>query len=206
MAQRAAHRAGHLREIVLPGPAALPGFPDQPYDPGRAPRLRSVSTVNGEFFIPALPGQIPSAEGYFGAYGGKFIPEALVAAVGRGRRRVREGQGRSRVRRAARGTARALRRAPERAHRGTPIRGAGRRRAGVPQARGPEPHRLAQGQQRARTGPADQADGQAAGHRRDRARASTGWPPRPRARCSASNARSTWASSTSVGRRSTWRG
>ena len=38
--------------------------------------------MNGEFFIPASPGQIPSAEGYFGAYGGTFIPEALVAAVG----------------------------------------------------------------------------------------------------------------------------
>ena len=38
--------------------------------------------MNGEFFIPALPGQTPSAEGYFGAYGGTFIPEALVAATG----------------------------------------------------------------------------------------------------------------------------
>jgi tryptophan synthase beta chain len=37
--------------------------------------------MNSEFFIPAVPGHIPSAEGYFGAFGGKFIPEALVAAV-----------------------------------------------------------------------------------------------------------------------------
>ena len=71
--------AGHLRELVLPGPARAC---HQPYDPGRASWLRSVSTVNGEFFIPALPGQTPSAEGYFGAFGGKFIPEALVAAGG----------------------------------------------------------------------------------------------------------------------------
>jgi tryptophan synthase beta chain len=34
--------------------------------------------MNGEFFFPA---QNPGAEGYFGAFGGKFIPEALVAAV-----------------------------------------------------------------------------------------------------------------------------
>src|SRR5919107_5042700 len=34
-----------------------------------------------EFFIPDPVGQVPSAEGYFGAFGGKFIPEALVAAV-----------------------------------------------------------------------------------------------------------------------------
>ncbi|MGW0594089.1 tryptophan synthase subunit beta [Streptosporangium sp. NPDC002607] len=37
--------------------------------------------MSSEFFIPAPEGQVPSAEGYFGAFGGKFIPEALVAAV-----------------------------------------------------------------------------------------------------------------------------
>ena len=37
--------------------------------------------MNSEFFFPAEPGQFPSAEGYFGTFGGKFIPEALVAAV-----------------------------------------------------------------------------------------------------------------------------
>src|SRR3954466_14881207 len=34
-----------------------------------------------EYFHPDPEGQVPSAEGYFGAFGGKFIPEALVAAV-----------------------------------------------------------------------------------------------------------------------------
>ncbi|MEU2058755.1 tryptophan synthase subunit beta [Streptomyces sp. NPDC013455] len=34
-----------------------------------------------EFFIPDPEGQVPTAEGYFGAFGGTFIPEALVAAV-----------------------------------------------------------------------------------------------------------------------------
>jgi tryptophan synthase beta chain len=34
-----------------------------------------------EFFLPDPDGVIPTAEGYFGAFGGKFIPEALVAAV-----------------------------------------------------------------------------------------------------------------------------
>ncbi len=53
-------------------------------------------------------------------------------------------------------------------------------RAGLPQARGPQPHRLAQDQQRARPGAAGQAHGQDAPHRRDRAPASTAWP-RPRA-------------------------
>ncbi|NJQ02453.1 tryptophan synthase subunit beta [Streptomyces zingiberis] len=34
-----------------------------------------------EFFIPDPDGQVPTEQGYFGAFGGKFIPEALVAAV-----------------------------------------------------------------------------------------------------------------------------
>jgi len=37
--------------------------------------------MTSEFFFPALPGQFPDRNGYFGAFGGKFIPEALVAAV-----------------------------------------------------------------------------------------------------------------------------
>jgi len=34
-----------------------------------------------DYFIPDHEGQVPSAAGYFGRFGGKFIPEALVAAV-----------------------------------------------------------------------------------------------------------------------------
>ncbi|MFB8008232.1 tryptophan synthase subunit beta [Nocardia sp. NPDC056000] len=34
-----------------------------------------------QFFVPDLDGRTPDAEGYFGAFGGRFIPEALVAAV-----------------------------------------------------------------------------------------------------------------------------
>jgi tryptophan synthase beta chain len=37
--------------------------------------------MSTDFFIPDPEGRVPSAEGYFGAYGGKFIPEALVTAV-----------------------------------------------------------------------------------------------------------------------------
>lgn len=37
--------------------------------------------MTSEFFIPDPDGRIPGAEGYFGDFGGKFIPEALVAAV-----------------------------------------------------------------------------------------------------------------------------
>ncbi|AEW93526.1 MULTISPECIES: tryptophan synthase subunit beta [Streptomycetaceae] len=37
--------------------------------------------MSTDFFIPDTAGQVPSAAGYFGRFGGKFIPEALVAAV-----------------------------------------------------------------------------------------------------------------------------
>ncbi|HZG03016.1 MAG TPA: tryptophan synthase subunit beta [Streptomyces sp.] len=37
--------------------------------------------MSTDFFIPDPEGRVPTAEGYFGAYGGKFIPEALRAAV-----------------------------------------------------------------------------------------------------------------------------
>ena len=63
----------------------------------------------------------------------------------------------------------------------------------LPQARGPQPHRRAQDQQRARPGAAGQADGQAADHRRDRRRPARRRRRRPRARCSTSSASSTWA-------------
>ena len=37
--------------------------------------------MNSKFFFPAVPGKSPDGDGYFGSFGGKFIPEALVAAV-----------------------------------------------------------------------------------------------------------------------------
>jgi tryptophan synthase beta chain len=37
--------------------------------------------MTSKFFVPAEPGQLPDNNGYFGPFGGAFIPEALVAAV-----------------------------------------------------------------------------------------------------------------------------
>ncbi|MBU7599603.1 tryptophan synthase subunit beta [Streptomyces sp. P38-E01] len=37
--------------------------------------------MSTDFFLPDPDGRVPSSAGYFGAFGGKFIPEALVAAV-----------------------------------------------------------------------------------------------------------------------------
>jgi tryptophan synthase beta chain len=37
--------------------------------------------MNSKVFLPAAPGESPDSDGYFGSFGGRFIPEALVAAV-----------------------------------------------------------------------------------------------------------------------------
>jgi tryptophan synthase beta chain len=37
--------------------------------------------MKNEFFFPAAPGTLPDAAGYFGAFGGQFVPQALVAAI-----------------------------------------------------------------------------------------------------------------------------
>ena len=79
----------------------------------------------------------------------------------------------------------------------------GRRPRALAQARGPQPHRLAQDQQRARPGAARQAHGQGPRSSPRPAPASTASRPRRRARCSAWSASSTWAPRTSAARRPT---
>ena len=71
------------------------------------------------------------------------------------------------------------------------------------QARGPQPHRRAQDQQRARPGAARPADGQEARSSPRPAPASTASRPRRPARCSAWSASSTWAPRTSAASRPT---
>ncbi len=129
---------------------------------------------------------LPDAAGHFDHFGGRYVPEALVAALDQLEAEFDRAPGRSGVRRRARRRCAATTpaaRAPL-----TEVPALRRRHCGGArdraEARGPQPHRLAQDQQRARAGPAHQADGQDPGDRRDRGRASTAWPPPPRRRCS----------------------
>ncbi len=105
---------------------------------------------------------------YFGDFGGRFVPESLIAALDRAGRRLHRREDRSRLPGRARRPARDVHGPAEHPHRGAALRRARRRRAGRPQARGPQPHRLPQDQQRARAGAARQAPGQDPAHRRDR--------------------------------------
>ena len=77
----------------------------------------------------------------------------------------------------------------------------GRRR--LPEARGPEPHRRAQDQQRARPGRPRRGGSGSGGSSPRREPASTASRPRPPARGSGSSASSTWAPRTCAGRRRT---
>ena len=147
----------------------------------------------------------PDARGYFGAYGGRFVPETLVAPIEELTAGYLAARADAGVSRRARSAAHALRRASDAALRGDAgwPRRAARRRADLPEARGPDPHRRAQDQQRARPGAARPAHGQDAASSPRPAPASTAWPPPPPARCSASSASSTWAPRTCAARRST---
>ena len=126
--------------------------------------------MSTDFFIPDPEGLVPSAEGYFGAFGGKFIPEALVAAVDEVAAEYEKAKADPAFAAELNDLLVNYTGRPSAADRGPAVRRARRRRPGLPQARGPQPHRLAQDQQRARPGAADQADGQDPGHRRDRRR------------------------------------
>ena len=118
----------------------------------------------------------------FGRYGGQYVPETLMPALGRARAGVDAGaRGPCLPSRAGRFAARlrgpsdpALPSAP-------PLRA--RRAAGIPQARGPQPHRLAQAQQRARARRCWPSAWASAASSPRPAPASTAWRPPPCARC-----------------------
>ena len=112
------------------------------------------------------PAAQPDATGHFGPYGGRFVPETLVARARRARARVRPRAGRRGLPPRARRDAARLRGPADAADRGEASLGGGRLPR-VPQARGPAPHRRAQDQQHDRPVPARATHGQAARHRRD---------------------------------------
>ena len=117
---------------------------------------------------PSFGHRDPDARGYYGAYGGRFVPETLVAPVEELERAYFAARADDGLSRHARRAAARLRRPPDAALRSPPALRVARRRAHLSQARGPRAHRRPQDQQRARAGAARQADGQAARDRRDR--------------------------------------
>ena len=153
-------------------------------------------------------------------FGGRYVPETLMAALQQLGVRLRRASATTRGSGPSwTGSSAAIRRPPDRPlPRRPPRRGrrawrrarqavaAGRRAAAdpgdppLPQARGPRPHRRPQDQQRARPGAAHAAARQDAGSSRRPAPASTASPPPPPARSSASRASCSWARRTSAAR------
>ena len=118
-----------------------------------------------------VPDAVPDLTGHFGRYGGRFVPEALVVAIDDLTAAFHETQADPEFR------AELARLHRDYTGRPSPLTDApkfGEHAGGArdpAQARGPQPHRLAQDQQCARPGVADPAHRQEAGHRRDRRRA-----------------------------------
>jgi tryptophan synthase beta chain len=108
--------------------------------------------------------------GHFGPYGGIFVAETLIPALDELKEAYAAAQRDPQFRRRVRVRAQALRRPAEPDLPRQALVGAAWRRADLPEARRPEPHRRAQDQQLHRPGHARPAHGQAARHRRDRRR------------------------------------
>ena len=113
---------------------------------------------------------MPDATGHFGRFGGRLAPEALMSALDELTAAYLDAKADpafqaelAALLRGYAGRPTLLTEVPRFAARGG-------RLPGLPEARGPGAHRLAQDQQRARPGAADQAHGQDADHRRDRGR------------------------------------
>ena len=148
----------------------------------------------------------PDERGHFGMFGGRFVAETLMPLILELEKAYARGQGRPGVP-GARWTAICK----HYVGRPSPLYFAERltsifgiswprpgRRQDLLQARGAQPHRRAQDQQRARPDPAGQAHGQDAHHRRDRRRPARRRDRDASAPASASTASSSWARSTSA--------
>ena len=105
---------------------------------------------------------LPDERGHFGQYGGVFVSETLIHALDELRDAYESRTQRSRIHRRIRVRAEALRRPSVADLSREALERDARRRAALSQARRPEPHRRAQGEQRDRPGAARAQDGQAA--------------------------------------------
>ena len=206
---------GHWERAAAVERPRAPRGRARPGERARGDRGRAAVGVDASRSLEASPGDQGSRAGarlrgggpvtceparLYGAYGGRYVPETLVPGARRARARLERGRGRPGFRARARGAPATLRRAADAA---LPRRAARRRKAHLPQARGPLPHGRAQDQQRARPGARRAAARQAAHRRGDRRRASTASRRRRSARASGSSASSTWAPRTWRARRPT---
>ena len=145
----------------------------------------------------------PDQGGHFGPYGGRYVPEVLMAPIEELETAYLAARRRSRFPSRTGRPAAQLRRPPHAALlRQTALRNAGRR-AHLAQARRPAAHRRAQDQQLPGPGAAGAAHGQTAHHRRNRRGPARRGHRHGLRAASASIAWSTWAKRTCAGSAST---
>ena len=112
----------------------------------------------------------PDERGHFGLYGGRFVAETLMPLILDLERAYAEAKNDPAFQAEMNGHLARLRRSADAALFRGAHDGASRRCEDLPQARGPQPHRRAQGEQRAGPDPAGAPHAQAARHRRNRRR------------------------------------
>ena len=134
-------------------------------------RMNSMNPTDAirQLLADELAGKFPDARGRFGPFGGRYVPETLVAAFERLEAGMRQHLHAAGLPGRAHARAQELGRPSHGAHaRAQAFEGLGR--GGVAQARGPRAHRRAQDQQRARPGAAREAARRETHRRRDRRR------------------------------------
>ena len=114
---------------------------------------------------------LPDARGRFGDFGGRFVPETVMGALDELEQAWTQAWADAGFHAGLDALARDYVGRPSPLYWAERLeRADGRRRPHLPEARGPQPHRRPQDQQRRRPGAAGRADGQAADHGRDRRR------------------------------------
>ncbi len=135
-------------------------------------RKRSPNSLpECEMQMQDLPYNLPDARGHFGPYGGIFVAETLMPALAELREAYAAAQADPAFRAEFEYELKHYVGRPSPIYHAKRWSEPARRRADLPEARGPQPHRRAQDQQLHRPGPAGAAHGQAARDRRNRRRA-----------------------------------
>ena len=173
---------------------------------GRHPSARTTQVLMATATISkrtSLHTQKQPAPGRFGVYGGRYVPETLMAALEELEREYEKAKRDREIPATPRPTAEDIRRPPHAAILRQPPDRKTWRRENLSQARRPAPHRRAQDQQLPRPSAAGRTHGQAPHHRRNRRRPARRRHGHRLRAASASSAWSTWAPKTCAARNST---
>ena len=183
-----AHHAARRRSMCRPASSARPGEKDPdkissaPFrhaapraseTTGQTSRAAAELIASDRMTVVQQPNSFrtgPDERGHFGIYGGRFVAETLMPLILELEQAYAAAKADPAFKREMDGHLKNYVGRPSPLYFAERLTAHFRRREDLFQARGPQPHRRAQGEQRARPDHAGQAHGQAARHRRDRRR------------------------------------